>query len=92
VRHATPDDLERLEGLLDELRGIEGLKERTPGSFYVRSVAFLHFHADGDVLYADVKLDGSEFDRRRATTSAEQQELLSGVRAYLARRPVADGA
>jgi hypothetical protein len=92
VRHATPDDLDRLDGLLGELRGIERLKERAPGTFYVRSVAFLHFHADGDEFYADVKLDGSEFERRRTTTGAEQQELVSAVRAHLAARPAGDGA
>jgi hypothetical protein len=84
VRHARPDDLRRIESLVDELRAIDGLVERTPGSFYRWSTGFLHFHIDGDDVYCDVKLSGSAFDRVRATTPAEQQELLAAVRQALA--------
>jgi hypothetical protein len=83
VRHATPADLDPLSGLLADLRRLDGLKERTPGSFYVKSRGFLHFHVDGDDLYADVKLDGVSFDRRRVTSPQEQQRLLATIRSTL---------
>jgi hypothetical protein len=83
MRHITPARLPDIEPLLGELRCIDGLQERTPGIFYVRSRAFLHFHEDGDDIYADVRLDGDDFDRRRVTTRAEQRALVSAVRRVL---------
>ena len=34
---------------------LDGLTERTPGTFYRRSRAFLHFHADPAGIFADVR-------------------------------------
>jgi hypothetical protein len=84
MRHARPDDLLQFPELLDQLRAIDGLVERTPGSFYRRSNGFLHFHIDGDDVWCDVKLSGPDFDRVRATTKDEQQALLTAVRHAMA--------
>jgi hypothetical protein len=83
MRHITPGRLRDIDGLLAELRSVEGLQERSPGIFYVRSRAFLHFHEDGDDIYADVRLDGDDFDRRRVTTRREQSALVGAVRRAL---------
>ena len=80
MRHARDTDLDRIEPLLEQLRGIGGLTEKSRGVFYLRSRACLHFHADGDDTYADVRLTGDEFERTRATTKAEQQALVAEVR------------
>ena len=84
MRHARADDLDRIEPLLGELRALEGLTERTRGVFYRRSRACLHFHADGDETYADVRVDGDDFERVRATTEGEQRALVAAVRRALA--------
>jgi hypothetical protein len=81
VRHVTDADLDRLETLLEQLRGIDQLRERRRGTFLHRSRAFLHFHADGDRLFADVRLDGVEFARRDVTDAAGQARLLADVEA-----------
>ena len=83
VRHATPDDLVELEGLLASLRRLDALVEKSPGTFYRRSRAFLHFHADPAGLYADVRFAGDDFERRPVHTRAQQGELLRDVRAAL---------
>ena len=80
MRHARDTDLDRIEPLLEQLRGIGGLTEKSRGVFYLRSRACLHFHADGDDTYADVRLTGDEFERTRATTKAEQRALVAAVR------------
>ncbi len=81
MRHATPEDLQKIGALLDEVRHIPGLVERTPGSFYRRSKGFLHFHNDPTGMYADVRLEaGGDFTRLRVRTKAEQQSLLRQVR------------
>ena len=88
MRHATPDDLVRVESLLAELRALPDVIERTPGCFYRRSKGFLHFHDDPSGLYADVRLRTDEdFVRRRVETRAEQASLLRQVRRALSDRP-----
>jgi hypothetical protein len=79
MRHATPDDLDLVDALLGELRKLPQLRERNRGSFSWGSRAFLHFHADGDDRYADVRLDDA-FQRVKVTTREEQTDLLARVR------------
>lgn len=80
MRHATSDDLVAVAPLIAELRSVSGLVERTPGTFYRRSRAFLHFHADEAGMYADIRLQGDEFERVPVDSSAAQQALLRQVR------------
>lgn len=83
MRHITRERLVAVDALLVQLRAVDGLVERSPGVFYRRSRAFLHFHEDGDDVYADVRLAGDDFDRHRVSTKREQQALLSAIRATL---------
>jgi hypothetical protein len=82
VRHATQEDLDRLEALLVELRGLPQLRERKRGYFSRGSRAFLHFHEDAGDLYVDVRL-GSEFQRMKVTSGSEQAQFLSQVQEAL---------
>ena len=67
MRHARTADLEPLAELLASVRELADLTERSPGTFYRRSNAFLHFHVDPAGLFADLKVDG-EFHRYRVST------------------------
>jgi hypothetical protein len=81
VRHAGADDLEPLAPLLAQLRSLEGLTEKSPGTFYRRSKAFLHFHHDPSGLFADLRLDPQgDFERMRVSTKVEQARFLAAVR------------
>ncbi len=82
MRHARAEDLESLAPLLAQLRALDGLTEKSPGTFYRRSTAFVHFHADGADRYADVKIDGT-FERFPATTAKDHRAVLALVRAQL---------
>jgi hypothetical protein len=77
MKHAGPNTLAALESLLRHVRQHASLVERTPGSFYRKAKAYLHFHEDPTGIYADVKLNVTGFTRVRATTSQEQAHLLS---------------
>jgi uncharacterized protein (TIGR00251 family) len=77
MKHAGANTLAALESLLLRVRENAALVERTPGSFYLKSKAYLHFHEDRSGIYADAKLSGTEFTRVRATTAQEQEHLLS---------------
>ncbi len=83
MRHATQEDLDRLEALLAGLRKLPGLRERKRSYFSKGSRAFLHFHADAGDLYVDVKLD-SKFQRMKVTSRNEQAEFLSRARSAIA--------
>lgn len=82
MRHATQDDLEHVEGLLEELRKLPQLRERTRGKFSRGSRAFLHVHEDAGDYYVDVRLD-TTFHRVKVTSSEEQADLLLRVRRAL---------
>jgi hypothetical protein len=70
--------------LLAQLRGVEGLVEKSTGTFYRKSRAFVHFHEDPTGLYADVRLEADgDFTRLRVTTAAEQKRLMREVRTTL---------
>jgi len=85
VRHITPARLHTIDELLAELRTIDGLTERKPGVFYRGSRAWLHFHEDGDDVYADVReASNADFERRRVTTKTEQRGLVRAVRQAVA--------
>jgi hypothetical protein len=72
MKHASLSTLQQLEPLLVRIRGIAGLVERKPGTFYRRSSAFLHFHEDAAGLFADVKLNGVEFERLPVSSIQQQ--------------------
>lgn len=80
MRHATTETLEEIEPLLERLRSVPGLIEKSPGVFYRRSKAFLHFHEDPSGLHADVRF-GEEFERVRAETDTEREALVARIRA-----------
>jgi hypothetical protein len=85
MKHASARALQQLAPLIEQLRTLPSLVERTPGSFYYRSSAFLHFHEDPAGLFADAKLDFKLFERYRVSTRAEQSALFKAVAAALAR-------
>jgi len=86
VRHATPAALDELDGLLASLRALPGLTEKKRGTFYRGSKAFLHFHEDGDDMYADVRLT-DDFVRRRVTSAVEQDALVAEIQVALSSPP-----
>lgn len=82
MRHARDEDLDAVDALLERVRGLPGLTERTRGTFYRKSEGFLHFHADPAGMFADLKVDGA-FRRYRVSTAREQRALLSAAKAEL---------
>ncbi len=82
MRHARPEDLDRLETLLARLRKLDGMKEKSRGVFYRGARAFLHFHEDAGSLYTDVRI-GADFERFAVTTAAQQKALVAAVAAAL---------
>ena len=77
-----------LAPLIAQLRALPGLVERTPGTFYYRSSAFLHFHEDPAGLFADAKLNFKLFERHRVSTRAEQSALFKAVAGSLTGAPL----
>ena len=79
MKHAGAHTLERLADLLEKLRRRPVLREKSPGSFYLKSTAFLHFHEDSAGIFADVKLDHRDYSRHRVSTFKERAELLKKI-------------
>lgn len=77
-------DLGTLDGVMDELRTIDGLvvKGKTQSAFYYKSRAFLHFHRGDDGIYADVRF-GADWEPVPAETLEEREALLERVRNHV---------
>ena len=64
MKHAGATALDQLEPLIERVRAIPALKEKSRGVFYLKSRAFLHFHEDPKGLFADIRtVDGKDFER-----------------------------
>ena len=83
MKHAGKEALASLGPVLEALREHRALVERTPGSFYLRSKAFIHFHEDPSGLFADLKEDLVSFSRYRVTTRAERRALVARINGSL---------
>jgi len=79
VKHAGATALDQLEPLLERIRALPGLKERSRGVFYRGGKAFLHFHEDSTGLFADVRLEGVDFVRFRVGTEGDREAFLALV-------------
>ena len=62
MRHARPEDLDRIEPLLALVRALGVLKEKQRGCFYLKSRGFLHFHEDPKGMFADIGDDRVRVD------------------------------
>ena len=78
MKHAGPGALDALEPLLERLRALGVLREKSRGIFYLKSRAFLHFHEDPSGLYADIRCaDGRDFDRLKMDSAEAEAALIA---------------
>ena len=78
MKHATPEVLRGLSGLLDQIRQRDGLKEKKLGIFYKKSKSFLHFHEDPAGVFADLR-SGADFVRYQVSTKGQWKVLLTAL-------------
>jgi hypothetical protein len=84
MRHAGAAALDRLDGLLKQVRRHHPLlRERKRGAFYRGGRGWLHFHEDPAGLFADLKI-GGEWARFAVDTAAERKALLKRLAETLA--------
>ena len=78
LRHAIAEDLDKIEDLLRRVRQLKQLREAKIGIFYLKSIAFLHFHEDAGRFFADLKIENN-FERFSINTKNEKDFLLSKI-------------
>ncbi len=81
MRHASPEDIKKIESVIIQLRGMRELRERSIGHFYYKGINVIHFHVDGESLYADIgnlrlKVDTSP-------VSSENHRIVEEIREYM---------
>ena len=84
MKHAGPASLAPLAPLLERIRALGHLTERKPGTFYLRSSAFLHFHEDPQGMFADLKTGGKAFVRYPINSSTEREAFAALVASTVA--------
>ena len=82
MKHAGPAALDALEPILERLRTLSGLKEKSRGTFYRGSNAFLHFHEDPAGFFADLKV-GDDYQRFPINSKTQTQTFLRRAAAAL---------
>jgi hypothetical protein len=76
MKHAGAVILDQLEPLLERIRGCGALREKSRGTFYLKSRAYLHFHEDPAGIFVDIRaLDGKDFDRMKLDPAVEAEIL-----------------
>lgn len=83
MKHAGPQALDRLEPLIARIRALPGLTEKARGTFYRKSRAFLHFHEDSEGLFADIRVEGDDFERLDVTGPDGTERLVALAKACL---------
>lgn len=58
--HTRREDLLDIADVLEEVRALPGVLERSPGVFYLGRSPFLHFHTKAGARWADAR-DGREW-------------------------------
>ena len=86
MKHASRLTIDRLAPMLERIRLLPGLDERKPGIFYRKSRACLHFHEDGERIFADVRFDGPDFERLPCSSRRDQAALVALIRNRLQAR------
>jgi hypothetical protein len=85
MKYASGATLRELAPLLERLRRFDELIEKSPGSFYRKSTALVHFHEDTLGIFADVRLSpAASFTRLRVSTQRERTAFVAEVKRALA--------
>ena len=82
MKHAGPEALDQLEPILEEIRRLDGIREKKRGSFTCRSGGFLHFHEDPAGFFADLKV-GDDYVRLPVNSKTQTQTFLRRAAAAL---------
>jgi len=83
LAHCPYELVADLEPVFDEMRTWPGIKEKSPGVFYVKSIPFLHFHVKDGERWADVKADktwGEPVDIPMRSTKVARDRFAKEVR------------
>jgi hypothetical protein len=81
VARARDADLDTIEDVLAALRLLPGVVEKKRGVFYRGRDAFVHFHAEGGVIFVDAKVTPRDgFERFALSNARERPAFLKAVR------------
>jgi hypothetical protein len=76
---ASSDDLKELTGLIRQLRGIAGLREKSPGLFTLNGQPFVQFQNTGEAIVAELRAGAHKtggFERFAVGSATEQRKLV----------------
>ena len=59
--HTKLDQLKDLKGELETIARLDGVKQKSPGIFYLKTAPFLHFHDKDGKRWADIKTTDDEW-------------------------------
>ncbi|WP_393971989.1 hypothetical protein OXIME_000586 [Oxyplasma meridianum] len=81
MRHASVDEVERIQIILKELRNIDGIRENQIGHFYFKGKNVIHFHTHQDDIYADI--GDTRIKLTLPMDTVQIAEILNNVNQYM---------
>jgi hypothetical protein len=82
MAHAKREELQDLGALLDSVRGLEALKEKSFGCFYRKGKGVLHIHVQQGRRFAHVS-DGKTWHEVDLPAGVNQRKALGRMRELL---------
>ena len=76
MRHAKIDELYKINSLIENIRKIDNIKEKTPGHFYYKNRNIIHFHIDNSVIYCDIK-------NKRIKIENNYEKIIDNINDYI---------
>jgi hypothetical protein len=85
MAHAKASDLADIAPLLEKIRAMPELKEKSFGCFYYKSKGVLHFHVTKERRFAHVYDAGTwiEVNLERPLSGKTQQTIFKSIKALL---------
>jgi hypothetical protein len=80
MKHAQIGDLSEVADIIGEMRGMKGIKEKTPLHFYFKGKSILHFHVDNELLFADVSDIRMQIGKIKKVDMKAKKELLKLIK------------
>ncbi len=88
MAHAKLEHLKKITTLLDEIRKVDSLKEKSLGCFYFKNKGVLHFHMNKDQRFFAHVFDGKnwiEIDISLTASVKKQKETSKSILQILVR-------
>ena len=79
--HTKAEQLKDLKSELEAISRLDGMKQKSPGIFYLKSTSFHHFHDKDGKRWADVKTPTGDWESIAIDFNASEKDKTAFMKA-----------